>query len=79
MNCIVCGKKAESKFCELHEQAYKNLLRNYKAWKSSMRVSWAEYLTKIQNNEFTGLWVKEVARYLLASDHPEKPNDKAER
>jgi hypothetical protein len=74
MNCEVCGGKAEGKFCRFHEGAYKNLLKNFEAWKKTMPVSWAEYLIKIQNNEFTGLWVKEVAQHLLTSGHIEKPN-----
>ena len=54
-------------FCELHMAAYSNLIRNYEVWKKSMKVSWTEYLTKIKVNEFSGIWVKEVAHHLLAS------------
>jgi hypothetical protein len=54
--------------------AYKSLLKSYEAWKRAMRVSWAEYLARVQNNEFAGLWVKEVVRYLLTSGSLEEPD-----
>jgi hypothetical protein len=68
VQCEICGRKSEGNFCELHKAAYDNLLKNYEAWKKSMKVSWKEYLTHIKVNEFSGLWVKEVAQHLLASD-----------
>jgi len=68
MPCEICGRKSEGSFCELHKAAYDNLLKGYEAWKTSMKVSWTEYLTQIKNNEYSGLWVKEVAQHLLASD-----------
>lgn len=58
--------------------AYKSLLKNYEVWKRAMRVSWTEYLARAQNNEFAGLWVKEVARYLLTSGCLEEPACKIE-
>jgi DNA topoisomerase-1 len=76
MKCVVCGRKAEGRFCELHYEAYRNLVKGYEAWKKAMRFLWKEYLASIQNNEFAGLWVKEVARYLLSSGHLEEPNSK---
>ena len=72
MNCEVCGRKSENRFCELHEGAYENLLKNFEVWKRAMQVSWIEYLAKIQNSEFAGLWVKEVARCLLTLGHAEE-------
>jgi hypothetical protein len=75
VQCEICGRKSESRFCELHEVAYKNLLRNYEAWKKSMKVSWTEYLTQIEVNEYTGIWVKEVVRHLLASGSTNQLDD----
>jgi hypothetical protein len=75
VQCELCGRKSEGRFCELHELAYNNLLRNYGEWKKSMKMSWTEYLTQIKANEFSGIWVKEVAQLLLASTpsiQPEK-------
>ena len=68
MQCEICSRKSEGNFCELHKVAYDNLLKNYEAWNKSMKVSWTEYLTHIKVNEFSGLWVKEVAQHLLALD-----------
>ena len=73
MQCEICGRRSESRFCELHEVAYNNLLGNYKAWRKSMKVSWTEYLTQIKINEFSGIWVKEVVQHLLASDSLNQP------
>lgn len=67
MKCKICGRKSESEFCGLHEQAHANLLKKYDAWKKAMNVSWTEYLEEIQKNPYAGVWVKEVAKYLLAS------------
>ncbi len=66
MKCKICGRKAESGLCKLHEEAHKNLIKNYDAWKKSMGISWNEYLREIQGNLLTGVWVKEVAQHLLA-------------
>lgn len=67
MNCEICGRRTESKLCILHEEARKNLLKNYEAWRRSMNVSWEEYLREIQQNPFAGIWAKEVAHHLLVS------------
>lgn len=37
-----------------------------------MNITWTEYLTQIKNNEFSGIWVKEVAQHLLASGFENK-------
>jgi hypothetical protein len=73
VQCEVCGRKSESRFCELHELAYNNLLRNFGDWKKSLKASWTEYLIQIRANEFSGVWVKEVAQLLLASTPPIQP------
>ncbi|MBS7656695.1 hypothetical protein KEJ33_02075 [Candidatus Bathyarchaeota archaeon] len=72
MRCEICNRKSESRFCEFHESAYKNLVKNFEAWKKSMNITWTEYLTQIKNNEFSGIWVKEVAQHLLASGFENK-------
>jgi hypothetical protein len=68
MKCEICGRKAKSGFCKLHEEARRNLIRTYDAWKKSMGISWAEYLKEIQRNPYAGDWTKEVAKHLLTSD-----------
>lgn len=74
MACEICGRKAESRFCELHEQAHANLLKSYDAWKKAMKASWTEYLEEIQKNPYAGVWVREVAENLLASTPPKREN-----
>jgi len=73
VRCEICTRKSESRFCEFHEAAYKNLVKNFEAWKKSMNVTWIEYLMQIKNNEFSGIWVKEVAQHLLASGLKNEP------
>ncbi len=68
MKCLICGRKAESGLCKLHEEAHKNLLKNYDLWKKSLGMSWIGYLKEVQRNPFAGVWAKEVAQHLLASD-----------
>ncbi|MCS7119877.1 MAG: hypothetical protein RMJ07_05045 [Nitrososphaerota archaeon] len=68
MKCQVCGRKAESRFCKLHEEAYKNLIEGYESWRKSMSISWTEYLEEILKNPFTGVWVKEVIQKILTSN-----------
>lgn len=67
MKCEICGRRAESRFCELHKKAEENLREKYKEWKKAMNICWEEYLREVLKNPMTGLWVKEVARVLLAS------------
>jgi len=68
MNCEICGRRAKSKFCERHEEAYNSLLRIYEKWRKAMDISWKDYLREIKGNPYAGKWVKEVAEHLLVSD-----------
>lgn len=72
MRCEICGREAESRFCELHKKAYENLLEKYEVWKRAMGIDWTEYLNKILKNPNTGLWVKEIADKLLSSEQSEE-------
>jgi hypothetical protein len=67
MQCKVCKKETESKFCELHGKAYRNIVKEYDVWKKASDVSWKEYLSEIANNSYTGLWAKEMVEYLMKS------------
>ena len=71
MKCEICGRKAESRFCEFHEMAYKNLLRVYDQWREAMDISWERYLHEILKNPNTGIWVKEVAKKLISEEKEE--------
>ncbi|RJS92992.1 hypothetical protein CW705_02050 [Candidatus Bathyarchaeota archaeon] len=68
MNCEICGRKAKSKFCERHEEAYGSLLKTYEEWRKAMDISWRDYLEEIKENPYAGKWAKEVAEYLLTSE-----------
>jgi hypothetical protein len=74
VQCEICSRKSDGNFCKLHVTAYNNLLKNSEAWRKSMKISWTEYLTEIRLNEYTGIWVKEVAQYLLASISSNQPD-----
>jgi len=72
LKCEVCGREAESRFCEAHEMAYRNLKGKYEEWRSAMDITWEDYLREVLKNPLTGVWVKEVAEHLLSkSESPD--------
>ena len=69
MNCKICCREAEENgFCPLHSKAYKNVVEKFSVWEASSNVSWMEYLLDIQKNSLTGVWAKEVAKYLIEEE-----------
>jgi len=66
LKCKVCEREAENQYCELHEKAYRNILKEYDVWKKASGVSWKQYLSEIAKNPSTGLWAREVAESLLS-------------
>jgi len=68
MKCKVCGKEAISAYCKIHERAHENLVKGYEEWKRALNLSWKEYLKGVIKNEYSGLWVKEVAEQLLKGE-----------
>lgn len=68
--CKVCSKNSVvNGFCQYHHKAYENLLAGYTYWKKAYGgLSWKDYIDKIKENEFTGIWVKEVIRALRVRD-----------
>ena len=65
MKCKICNKEAISEYCELHEKAHESLVQRYDDWKKALEISWKEYLNEVAKNEYSGVWTREVARYLL--------------
>ena len=65
MKCKICSKEAISEYCELHEKAYESLVKTYDDWKEALEISWKEYLKEVVRNQYSGVWAKEVAQYLL--------------
>ncbi|NHV99327.1 MAG: hypothetical protein HA496_06695 [Thaumarchaeota archaeon] len=70
--CIICGRNVETgskpSFCSLHLEAYRNIVRNYEAWRSAYGgLTPEEFLRRLENNDYTGKWVKEVVRVMLSN------------
>jgi len=65
VKCKICSKEAISEYCELHEKAYESLVKTYDDWKEALEISWKEYLKEVVINQYSGVWAKEVAQYLL--------------
>ena len=62
--CRVCGMNDKREYCKRHQTAYENLVRAYDIWQRATGLSWNEYLGEVIENEFTGLWAREVAQRL---------------
>ncbi|HEX5672991.1 MAG TPA: hypothetical protein VFX75_02195 [Nitrososphaeraceae archaeon] len=60
--CILCVRKAiQEKFCEYHYEALQSLRDHYLVWKNSYgKITWYDYLTRLQEIKYTGKWVKDV-------------------
>ena len=52
----------------MHSKAYKNIQEKFRVWEVASNVSWMEYLVEIQKNSLTGVWAKEVAKYLIEEE-----------
>jgi len=61
----VCDREALSKYCEFHEEAHRNVVQRFEAWKKATGASWKEYLKALVENPYTGSWAKEVAEHQL--------------
>jgi hypothetical protein len=69
VNCKLCCREAtENSLCELHLRSYKNVVLKFRVWEAASNVSWMEYLVEIQKNSLTGVWAKEVAKYLIEEE-----------
>jgi hypothetical protein len=70
VKCQICTREAEENgFCPLHSKACKNVLEKFKVWEAASNISWMEYLVEIQKNSLTGVWAKEVAKYLIEEEN----------
>jgi len=65
MGCVVCGRKSEGRYCQLHSEAYGNLVQGFEKWKPAMGIGWLDYLKRVAENQNTGKWVVEVCKDLL--------------
>lgn len=69
--CIACKRDIETQskpsFCRLHMEAYSKILDNYDNWRNAYGdLAPEEFLRKLENNDYTGKWVKEVVRIILS-------------
>jgi hypothetical protein len=72
--CEICGKKKDGNdiFCEYHRIASQKIEENFKYWKEAFEgLDWENYLRMLIDNPENGIWVKEVAHYLIAHSKPE--------
>ncbi|MGD0330268.1 MAG: hypothetical protein ABSB40_07450 [Nitrososphaeria archaeon] len=66
--CAICSKEKvlNGQFCEHHNIAYHKIEGNYGYWKEAYEeLSWEAYLKLTIDNPENGVWVKEVAKYLI--------------
>jgi len=69
LKCKICNREAQDKgYCYLHSKVYLNIIEKFSVWQKASDVSWREYLLQIQKNSLTGLWAKEVAKYLIEEE-----------
>ncbi|MGE5556421.1 MAG: hypothetical protein ACM3UY_09240 [Methanocella sp.] len=69
MKCKVCSRDSQKGgFCTVHHKAYENLVEKFQVWQKATDVSWSQYLGEIQKNSLTGVWAKEVAKYLIEEE-----------
>jgi|GEM_PF-1011028 hypothetical protein len=69
--CIACKRDVEKhskpSFCRLHMEAYGKILDNYNNWRNAYGdLTPEEFLKRLEGNDYTGKWVKEVARIMLS-------------
>jgi hypothetical protein len=70
LNCKLCHRESgKDGFCRLHVKAYSNVLEKFKVWEAALNITWSQYLVDIQKNSLTGVWAKDVARYLIEEEN----------
>ncbi len=71
--CIICERDVETgsklSFCRLHLEAYQNIVKGYVNWSGAYGdLAPEEFLRRLENNDYSGKWVKEVA-HIITSRH----------
>lgn len=70
MSCKVCSRQAdETGFCTYHSKALQSIHEKFTCWETALGVSWRQYLVEIQKNSLTGLWAKDVVKYLIEEEN----------
>ena len=71
-SCIICNQDTigTANYCKKHNRALERLREGYELWRKALdELPMNEYLDRIMNNPFTGIWVQEVIESLIV--HPE--------
>ena len=77
MKCKVCSREVKDEgFCMLHLKAYKNICEKFGVWQRACDVSWRPYLVEIQKNSLTGVWAKDVLKYLIEEANKDDSKNK---
>jgi len=77
MKCKVCSREVKDEgFCKLHLKANKNICEKFGVWQKACDVSWSQYLVKIQKNSLTGVWAKDVLKYLIEEANKDDSKNK---
>jgi hypothetical protein len=66
--CFICKRKVEThkELCNYHFIALLNIEKSFQTWRDAYgNLDWMEYLKKLIENEENGIWVQEVAKYLI--------------
>jgi len=77
MKCKLCSREVTNEgFCMLHLKAYKNIYEKFGVWQRACDVSWNQYLVEIQKNSLTGIWAKDVLKYLIEEANKDDSKNK---
>ncbi len=53
----------------LHLKAYHNVIEKFRVWEAAFNMTWSQYLVEVQKNSLTGVWAKDVAKYLIEEEN----------
>jgi len=77
MKCKVCNRELnDGRFCILHINAYKNICEKFAVWQSACDVTCSQYLVEIQKNSLTGVWAKDILKYLIEEANKDDSKNK---
>jgi len=63
--CLVCSRKAvANSLCPFHLEAYRLIKQHFEQWRKA-GYSWEQYLRKISRMKVAGLYIREMASFLL--------------
>ncbi|AEM39799.1 DNA topoisomerase I [Pyrolobus fumarii 1A] len=65
--CVICGRESvDGRLCRFHLEALEALKRGFVEWRRRLGgIGWEEYLERVASLRETGMWVRDVAKYLL--------------